>query len=190
METDYLFNYLNSIRPLSPDLKKFLLANLIFDTFNIGDQLPYRPPISTTLYFVNYGLLSGTHTQNHNKSTLWFSKEGSFILPLPNSTGKQFIDRIEFLKPTLLIGLESPLIQRTIDEFPETLSLFIRIIEQNRIESNNRELFLRLPSQERCSQLFNLMPNLFIDSNSDQLASYLNISKRQLMRIKPHLKTK
>lgn len=187
METDHLFNYLNSIRPISLDLKKFLTNNLVRDEFNTGDQLPYRPPVSTTIYFVNYGLISGTNTRNHSKSTLWFSKDGTFILPLPGGTGKQFIDRIEFLKPTLLIGFESLLIKQAINEFPEALDLSIRILEQNRLESNNRELFLRLSAEERCSQLFKLMPNLYIDSNSEQLASYINISKRQLMRIKQHL---
>lgn len=187
METDYTFEHLNSIQPLSPALKNFLADNIVSHEFNSGDQLTYRPPVSTTVYFVKYGLISGTNTQNHNKSTVWFSKEGTFILPLLYTAGKQFIDRIEFLKHTLLIGLESPLIKQAIKEFPEAQNLFMNIQEQNRIESNNRELFLRLSAEDRCLYLFKLMPNLFIDSNSDQLASYINISKRHLMRIKQHL---
>jgi len=189
MNKDLLFNALNRITPLSTDFKNYLSVHLSSHLFHKGDQMPYRPPVSETAYFIEYGLVCGVNYLTEEKVTLWFSGQERFIIPELPVPGKQFIERIEFLSPTLLIGLEFSRMKEAIRLFPEGISVCLAIIGHKIAESNEREILLRLPSKVRYTTVFARHPQYFIESYNDNLASYLNLSTRHFARLKKQFHT-
>lgn len=184
MNTNNLFYQLNAIKPLSESFKNYLSDHLVDQKYDRGDQLPYRQSVSNTIYFVEDGLVSGTKMINDEKTILWFSNKNHFIVPSLTASREQFIQRLEFLKPTLLIGLELPFARQAIKLFPEALELFLGIIDKTIAESNERELFLRLSAEKRHQSIAAIIPFIFSECPSENLASYLNISLTQHYRIK------
>lgn len=184
-----LFKRLNAIEKLSEAFKEYLARKLLTFEFGTGEQLPYRPPVSTTIYFIEYGLVSGL-TVSEQKTAKWFINDGHFILPSLSTHKKPLIERIEFLSQTLLIGLELNHATHAIEIFPEAKWLFLALQDERIHDSHQRELFLRLTADVRYAHLYKKLPMLFIDGHTEKLASYLNISRRHFARIKrKHTKT-
>lgn len=184
MDTNHLFSTLNSIKPMSKEFIAYLTENLIPYYFYSGDKMPYRPPVSRTIYFISYGIVGGIIVTHDQTETLWFAGEGQFICPGIMSSTKNFVERIEFITPTLMIGLELTTIITAISIFPEAMEILFGLLDQNRVEGNDREVLLRLSPGERVDIIANSIPILFMQAHAHQLASYLNISTRQLMRYK------
>lgn len=184
MDTNHLFTVLNSIKPMSAGFKTYLAENLVHHHFCSGDHMPYRPPVSRTIYFISYGIVGGIRIAHDQAETLWFSGEGQFICPGIIPSTVIFVERIEFLTSTHLIGLELTMIIKAIGLFPEAMEILFELLDQNRVESNEREVFLRLSPGDRFNLIANSIPILFIQAHAHQMATYLNISTRQLMRYK------
>lgn len=184
MDTNHLFTVLNSIKPMSAGFKTYLAENLVHHHFCSGDHMPYRPPVSRTIYFITYGIVGGIRIAHDQAETLWFSGEGQFVCPGIIPSTVIFVERIEFLTPTHLIGLELTMIIKAIGLFPEAMEILFGLLDQNRLESNDREVFLRLSPGDRFNLIANSIPILFIQAHAHQMATYLNISTRQLMRYK------
>ncbi|WP_139298293.1 cyclic nucleotide-binding domain-containing protein [Pedobacter hartonius] len=183
MNNDLLFKTLSGIAFLSLDFKEYLSEHIICHIFQKGDHMPYRPPVSQTIYFVQYGLVCGVNRTTNVKNTLWIADQASFIVP-PLTSSDLFVERIEFLSTTQLIGLESSFLAETFTRFPEAGKLWLGMISRSITESNKRELLLRLPPETRYATLFKQHPQYFISSYNENLASYLNMSLRHFARLK------
>jgi hypothetical protein len=179
-----LSNALQAIFPVSEGLQNYINANTTRFSFARGSQLPNIYPINRTMYFIDCGLVCGTRCLEEETQTLWFADERSFIIPNLVAPSVNFTDRFEFLKPTVLMGLDIQKIVDAIDRFPELKILGITILDRYIHAMHQREILLRLPSHLRYANAFAQHPNLFIDSNTDHLASYLNLSNRQFARLK------
>ncbi|HEY0176915.1 MAG TPA: hypothetical protein VGC08_11085 [Pedobacter sp.] len=184
MNTTHLFQTINHINPLSKGFQTYLSENLNYLQFNMGDHIPYLLPVSHTIYFIDYGITGGIRVSGYKKNTLWFADQGKFIFPEIMPSAKPFIERIEFLMPTLLIGMEMDIIIQAAAAFPEARQLLYGLSDRKLAEAHEREIFLRLSPDERFHSLVSATPALLIYSHAPQLASYLNISVRQLMRYK------
>lgn len=184
MQESPLSKFLQEISPMSEGLKQYLSSHTTFYCFARGDQMPYIPPISHTVYFVEYGLVAGTKSLPEGKVTLWFSDEEHFILPGLLSAGHSFTERLEFLAPTEMVGIEMQTVLNAISLFPELKLMCLTILDRHMRELYQREYLLRLPSDLRYKMAFSQHPQYFTESTNDHLASYLNLSKRHFTRLK------
>ena len=189
MNNDLLFNTLSGISFLSADFKEYLSEHIIYYIFQKGDHMPYRPPVSQTIYFVQEGLVCGVNYTADVKNTLWFADQGSFIVPPLTSLQKSFAERIEFFSATQLIGFEPPSITELYTYSPERAKLWLGIISRSITESHQRELLLRLTPESRYAITFKQHPQYFAGSDIENLASYLNISPRHFARLKRRFST-
>jgi len=187
MHTQNLFNILNSIKPLTEPLRSYLSEHTFPYKFVKGDQLIYQEPTSRIIYFIDYGLVCGIKIFNNKKTTLWFSNDGQFILPTLTASRNQFIERIEFQNPTLLVGMKYENAVKALGLFPEAKALFLKVIDKNIEEAQDRERFLRLSPLERHKVISIRIPFIFMLCDLKTMASYLNISLTQHQRIKRKL---
>lgn len=181
---DLLFETLDAITPLSPSLRSYLAEHIDRVPFSSHTYTPYHNFRNSILYFVSSGYLGGVRLNTNGEVPLIFFSKGDFIIPSLVKQKPDFINTLTFYSPSLLLGISLEDAKNALHLFPETLDLFLWIIDQHINKGNRRELLLRMSAQERFSYLQKTHPRLFMHCTSRQLAGYLNISTRQLMRFK------
>ena len=184
MQDSQLIKYLESVSTVSNDLKQHLREHVFVQFFSKGDRMPYLPPISNTVYFVDEGLLCGTKDGVKERTTLWFSAKGSFIVPAMLSVHKKYTERFEILIPTVLSAINIQYIINYVDVYPELKRIGMIILDQYISDLHSRELLLRMPAEERFETCYRENPQYFVDSSNNYLASYLRLSHRQFARLK------
>ena len=181
---DALIDKLNQIKPISVPLKDFLLTNVRMFEFEAGEHLPYRPPASYMIYFVDYGSLAGVNNSENRRDPVILYNKDDFIIPSLHNGCKEYFGQLVFMSPVKLFGIDVRTACGTLSVFPEALDLMFGLIQNHIQKGYQRETFLRLSPRERFSFLFTHKTSLFLESTSAHLAAYLNISKRQLFRYK------
>lgn len=186
MEETLLFRFLNTITPISAGLNDYLFSHTSQFKFARSDQMPYIPPVSKSVYFIEQGLVAGTKLLPEGKVTQWLSNDNHFIIPGLISPIQDFIERLEFLMPTTMTGIDIGVVFDGINQFKELGLLSVSILDQHIRLMQEREYLLRLPSEVRFERAFTQHPQYFVDSNNDHLASYLRLSTRHFARLKKH----
>jgi len=181
---DLLFKKLEAITALSSPLKSYLASHIQRMPFGIHTYTPYQTFNSCILYFVSSGYVGGITMNNTHGIPLVFFSQGDFIIPYLIKPKKTFVNALTFYTPAVLLGISLPDARFALEAFPEAIDLFIEIIGEQIDNGNSRELLLRMPPQERYTDLLATKPRLLLHCKSQQIADYLNISKRQLVRFK------
>ena len=181
---DLLFKKLETISTLSPPLKSYLISHIESFPYNINTYTSLQSFKSSILFFVSSGYLGGVRQNDTEETPLVFFSPGDFIIPYLTKPNKEFVNTLSFYTPTVLLAISLEDAKFALEVFPEALELFIRIIEEQIKNGNRRELLLRMPAQDRYTNLIATKPKLLLYCNSQQLANYLNISKRHFMRFK------
>lgn len=183
MQTDTIFKRLNAFKIISPGFKEYLLSCFIVSEFDEQDTLPYRPPISNTIYFIEQGMLEQIAYYRQQKKTLAYYSSTAFLLP--DFGGQAFmVSKIHFLQASVLIGLELSDALEALNLFPEAAHLFIYLQDEALQAATERQLLLGLPAKERFAALFIKHPQLYQHGTAASIASYLHISLRQYQRLK------
>jgi len=180
---ELLFEKLNAIRTLSSPFKSYLTENCEIFRFEAHQYALFQSR-NPRLYFVSAGLSSADFMQSGNHQPVMFFGEGDFIPPSISTYKSKFIHTLKFYMPTVLLGITIAQAKYALRHFPEAPDLFLGIADHQIASGYARELFLRMPVQDRYNQLFTTNRQLFKECSSQQLAAYLNISQRQLMRLK------
>jgi len=183
---ELLFKKLNTIKSVSPALQTYLEEHCSGFQFGLSEEVPYQLYSHEIIFFVTSGSLSGMIKPQNTVLPIVHYGPGDFIFPALTSLKDQFIDSLACHAPAKVLGLRLWDAKSALDIFPEAFDLFIGIIDEEMNKSHQRELFLRMKTEERYNFLFKNNRSLFMHYNSEQLAAYLNISKRQLMRLKNH----
>jgi len=181
---DLLFEKLNAITSLSSGLKTYLAEHIEKSPFIVNTHMPYHNFRSTMLYFVSSGYVGGVKLSNTKQVSLVIFSPGDFIVPSLTKPKREFINTLSFYTPAVLLAITVEDAKYALTLYPEAFELFVRIIDEQINNGNIRELFLRMPKQERYDYLFTSKPQLLMHCTAQQLASYLNLSKRQFMRLK------
>jgi len=181
---DLLFEKLNAITKLSPKLKSYLIDRIETLPFRKHTYTPYTSLRSSTFYFVVSGTLGGIRVSDTEDLPLILFSQGDFIIPSLTQPRKDFINDLSFYTAAVLLAITIDDAKHALASFPEAFLLFSGIIDKHIHDGNMRELLLRLPPQERFNSLFITRPHLLLQCNSIHIAAYLNVSKRQLMRLK------
>ncbi len=187
---DIIVKSLELIHPLSDALKQWLTVHL--KERNLTKREIFLTPgeICSKISFITEGLLRSFSISNEGiDTTVWFMKEGDVTISVKSfferSPGSEFIEAIE----------ESTLFYITYDELQEAYFLFPEfnivgriLTERYYILSEERLLGIRnKKAKDRYKFLLKYHPEIILRAPSQYIASYLDIDKATLSRLKSKL---
>lgn len=180
-----LLSYLNRIHPVSPELKKYLGAVMKQKRIPKHQYLVEAGETGNKIWFLEKGLIRCYYTQDEREITVWFINEGNFIFPydsLLDQKPNQFY--LETLENCIVWHLSHTDIKYITEQFPE-----VTIFKTKITQWHAHLLHLRLQctsmqtAKERYRFFMQHFPYLNKRIKHTTLASYLDISKRTLIRL-------
>jgi CRP-like cAMP-binding protein len=181
-----LFNFLNSIRPLSDELVQHLSKVLKTKTFPKKTLLLKAGQVCQNMYFIESGLVRCFYIKGENEVCSWFMKEGDMIISVQSFFYQQesyeSIQALEDLKVHYISFADLQFIYR---ELPE-LNFIGRILTEKYYALSEQRLYsLRMQrAQERYEYLVQHSSELILRVPSNYIASYLGITKETLSRVR------
>lgn len=180
-------NFLKKIREktfLTEEIQLELQNSLTEMHFGPHDGLVSPGYVPTSIYYIQKGLAMGYTGGQKQQAVNWFMNENNFLIPswfFHQEPGTEFIT---FLEETTLLVLSFEKVKALIDRYEEVFFLFLLLTEDSIRAGKEREYMLRLLPEERYLYIAKTSPFLFTRGHYDQLASYLNISRRHFVRIR------
>lgn len=181
-----LITKLNSLNTASKEAIS-VLQDLFFKTeYKRGSLLGSSPArTSPILHYVHDGLARGTLYHDGRSYILWLMEKG-FIVPSTGFlTGHGFSETVEFVKDSTVYSLDLFRAEQLAKSNSGMYKMLLEIYEQALIDGRKRELMLRLKSSsERMDYFEETDKNLIYSIDRNTISSYLNITSRQLNRLK------
>ncbi|MCX2454098.1 Crp/Fnr family transcriptional regulator [Pedobacter sp. PLR] len=187
------------IPPSRQELRKKIgslcpVSDQTFHLFNYGFQ-PFSLPqdqlfcsaeqIPNKILFVQHGLLRGYYKGEKQQVTTWFAGPNEFIIPNNFISQAPCQEYIECLENSSFLALDYQTWLKIYIASNEIAKLFLKLMEEKQLQTNAREKMLRVQNAERRFQhLTKEIPGLLQNVKDDLLASYLNVTRRHLERIK------
>lgn len=115
-----LFDFLNSIQPMSSGLKNHLIQVITIERHKKGDILVSTGEVCNYLYFIKSGLIAGYIREGKRKKCTWFHKEGNVVMSVESfyrRTPSQ--EDIEVLEDATLVSISFDELEKTYQLFPE-----------------------------------------------------------------------
>lgn len=179
-------SYLESIIPVSEQLKDAFYNATTHKTLDKGQELIHNGAYCSNIYFLESGLLRGYYYQDDKEITNWLAAEGEFATNFYAFITKvHSSETIEALEDCELIELPYSNLQQLYIDFPETERLGRILTENYYIRLEERLLSLRFTTaKERYDNLVKNKPSLILRANLGHIASYLGITQETLSRIR------
>src|SRR4051794_31747502 len=174
-----LFNYLQSIQPMSDQLILHLQSMIKEKRLFRNELLLKTGNVCRHIYFVRKGLLRGFYMNDGEEVSTWFMQEGDFVISVSSFYTQQPGDEsIQALEETLLWYLSYDDLQLAYNQFPE-LNFAGRVItERYYILCEKRIKSIRmLKAPERHDQLLKNHSDLIRRVPAKYLSSYLGVTK-------------
>ncbi len=186
MSFNSLFKVLESFCPISPELQRAIIKEMTPLSLPRNYLLHEAPRIADYAYFIVSGYATSFfyHKGKRRIQSIWIAGE---IMFLPTS----FIERvpstehIELAEDSELICISFPSVIRLFNDFPETNTIYRKVI--NRYLDTNKQRLIDLDlltAKERFNKLLSMLPDIEQILPQEDLASYLNITPQSLSRIK------
>ena len=184
METE---NFLKKIREkivLPAAIEDEIKGSLTELKFQAHDGLLSPGFVPTSIYYIQKGMAMGYTNLQKPQVVTWFINENNFLIPsyfFQQQPGTEFIT---FLEESTLLALP---IEKTRDiarRHPDAQTLFLLLTEDCVRAGKEREFMLRLLPEERYLYIAETKSYLFARGHFDQLASYINLSRRHFVRIR------
>lgn len=143
-----------------------------------------------TIYFMKKGVARIYYFKDGTDITESFSFENNIIARVESLfTGKPSRKAIQILEDSEVIAINSTLLFRLYDKFPEIERLFRLIFESGYVDTVNRIEGLQFHSaEERYSALITEAPDILKKVPLKYVASYLGITQVSLSRIRGGIK--
>jgi CRP-like cAMP-binding protein len=186
METDRLFQVLDSIHPLSEDFKKSLEKELLFVNYPKGHFLIQALSVAHHAYFLDKGFAVAYHYHENRKIVTAFWQAGEIILS-PKSFFEQSpsIENIQLTIDGELRGISYSSATKLFESFRLANLLAHVVVSRYHAKSEERIIDLHnLDAWERYTKLVKRYPRIELYASQDLIASYLNITPQSLSRLK------
>lgn len=169
--SDEVFHSLNrDFNPLTLSMNQILIS---------AEQLPDR------IFFIQKGLLRGYYMGEKEPVTTWFAGPDQFIIPNNFFSQEPCNEYIQSLEDCSLLSISHHSCLKMSLESNDIAKIFYKLLEEKQLLSDARERMLRIPNAEkRYLSMIKLMPVLHKNVKDDTLASYMNVTRRHLERIK------
>jgi CRP-like cAMP-binding protein len=184
MEAANFFKKIGEKSFLTEELQQELKNSLSEVHFQANDGLLSPGYVPTSIYYVQKGLVMGYTGRPKPQMVTWFMNENNFLMPsffFHQEPGTEFIT---FLEETTLLALSIDKVRDMINRYEEAFFMFLLLTEDSIRAGKEREYMLRLLPEERYLYIAKTSPFLFTRGHFDQLASYINISRRHFVRIR------
>lgn len=169
--TDEIFQTLNrDFNPLTLSMNQILIS---------AEQVPDR------IFFIQKGLLRGYYMGEKEAITSWFAGPDQFIIPHNFFSQEPCNEYIQSLDDCSLLSISHHSCLKMSLESNDIARIFFKLLEEKHLVSDARERMLRIPNAEkRYLNMVKLMPVVHQNVKDDTLASYMNVTRRHLERIK------
>jgi len=184
MEAENILKKIREKAFLTDEIQLELKNSLTEMHFGPNDGLISPGYIPTSIYYIQKGLAMGYTGRQKPQSVTWFMNENNFLIPsyfFHQEPGTEFIT---FLEETTLLALSIDKVRDMINTYEEAFFMFLLLTEDSIRAAKEREYMLRLLPEERYLFIAKTTPFLFTRGHFDQLASYINISRRHFVRIR------
>ena len=185
-----VISFLELIYPLTPDLKNWLKIHLKEKRLSKKEVFLNPGDISNKISFITKGLLRSYYiTDEGIDTTVWFMKEGDVTISVKSfyerSPSLEFIEAIE---ETTLLYITYDELQKVYLLFPEFNIIGRIVTEKYYVLSEERLLGIRnKKATDRYSFLLKYHPEIILRAPAQHIASYLDIDKATLSRLKSKL---
>ncbi len=169
---------------LTEELQQELKNSLSELHFQANDGLLSPGYVPNSIYYVQKGLVMGYTGRQKPQMVTWFMNENNFLIPsyfFHQEPGTEFIT---FLEGTTLLALPFDKVRGIVSSYQTAFSMFLLLAEDSIRTGREREYMLRLLPEERYLYIAKTSPFLFDRGHFDQLASYINISRRHFVRLR------
>lgn len=181
-----LLNLLQTLHPLSYELRDVLTRMLRRDTFSRKQWLLQPNQVSDRLYFVEKGVVRGYYLKDGREVTSWFMREGDFLISIVSFYARQPArEYIELLEDGVIWSITYAQLQQLYRDFPEFNTVGRLLTEKYYVLSELCTLNLRMQTAtERYQQLLTDFPDIFGRVPLKYIASHLGISPETLSRLR------
>lgn len=181
-----LLLYLNSVHPLSPELREHLLIILKLKSLRKKEYLLKAERICKNICFISKGLLRCFYIKDDQEVCSWFMKESDVIISVESFFyQKESYESIQAIEDCELYCIEHAQLEHIYRTYPE-FNFVSRVLLQKYYTLSEQRLYsLRMQrSQERYNYLLQHHAELILRVPAKYLASYLGISEETLSRIR------
>ena len=181
-----LLEFLESIHPMSDELKEHLASILKEKKFPRKTFLLKAGQISRNIHFIQKGLIRCFYNIEGHEVCSWFMKEGDVIASVQSFyTQQPSYESIQVLEDAHSFYISYNELQHIYQHFPE-FNYTGRVLTEKYYSLSEERLYtLRMHrSQERYQHLLNKHPDLLLRVPAKHLASYLGITEVTMSKIK------
>jgi CRP-like cAMP-binding protein len=181
-----LILYLESIHPMSDELKLHLSKVLKVKKLAKREFLLKAGHISRNICFISLGLLRCFYNKDSHEVSSWFMKKGDVIVSVESFFAqKESYESIQALEDAVLLYVTYDELQYLYRNFLEFNFIARVLLEKYYTLSEQRLYSMRMQrAQERYAYLLEHHPELVLQVPSKYLASYLGIQEETLSRIR------
>lgn len=186
MTTDRLFQVLSDIHPLTEDFKEALKTELQLVVYPKGHYLLQAQAAAQHAYFLQKGFsVSYLYEEGHRVVTD-FWKPGEIIMAPKSFFYQSQTDKIiQLTADSELLSLSYISTIKLFETFPVANSLARAITADYHARSEERIIDLHnLDARERYTKLLKLFPGLEMNVSQELIASYLNVTRSTLSRLR------
>lgn len=185
-----LFDLINGIRPLSPELTQVLPTYLSRRQLPKKTQLLVEGQVCDQLYFIEEGLARAYYYNNEEDVTAWFMPENNLILAVRSFFRQEpSYEYIELLEDATIVSIKHSDLQHLYEQYPEFNYVGRVLTERYYVLSEERGLFLRRKKgKERLEGLLKIFPQIFNRVPLKHVATYLGMKPETLSRLRGNKK--
>jgi CRP-like cAMP-binding protein len=185
---ELLLDYLDSIHPLSPELRDYLSEKLMTREYLKKDFLLNAGRVCNHIYFIEKGLFRCFYTREDEdrEVSAWFMKEGDVIASVDSFFNQTpSYENIQALEDSVVHFISWRELDFIYERFPEFNFIGRKLVEKYYVLSEQRIYSLRMKrSFDRYYWLMKNYPELIQRVPSKFIASYIGNSSETVSRIR------
>ncbi|SHF24994.1 helix-turn-helix domain-containing protein [Pedobacter caeni] len=176
---------LSSFHPLSAELNQEFLDNS-FDIFlKKNDYLMRKGELSSHVYFVIKGIISGQITNKEKTITSFITVDGEFLSAIEGMYGdKPCVEDVRAEEDSYLVAMSSTYFHSLYDLYPEMNVIFRKVLEMYYGDAHYRSIFIRMGSvEDKYIYFLRTFPEHAERIPIEVAASFMNIKTATLLKM-------
>ncbi len=182
----FIVLYLNSIYPLGPGIKSFLVEHIKNCSFGKNEIISREGEICNRLYLIKKGMVRGYFMSGSTDITTWIDTENEVFTSITGFfRNEKSRETIQSLEETHCDYLEYEDYKYCLNNFPEMRHINRIMLEQYYILAEHRVYLARIPNAQRRVKYFleNCNPQIVNRIPRKYLASFLAMRPETLSRL-------
>lgn len=182
----FIILFLNSIYPLSPSLKNYLVQNIKSCSFEKNELISKAGEVCNRLYIIKKGMVRGYFVSDSTEITTWIDSENEVFTSITGFFRNQESEEyIQSLEKTFCDYLDYKDYKYCLNHFPEMRHINRILLENYYILAEHRVYLARIPNASKRLDFFikNMKPQIVERIPRKHLASYLAIRPETLSRL-------